>query len=242
MAVALVTVSCPIPSACAQAGATQPSASATQARPDPDPRPYLLDPKLFTPDDRWTYDASDKHDRPKARFEGAIAGQQGVVSIGDTRWLNSGAAVRYRVWKYDRVSEAHRAFLDTAPAHTPGKFARRVVREMKAGDEARDVTETVIDERGEPASFTRRIHVRFGVHLVGLTASADMKAFGPASKSGRRPWLCEAAFDKVLRAALRHWSAQGGPAFRTRQGAVILRDGTCVANPDDVGHIWRMAS
>ena len=106
--------------ACAQAG---PAATGQSPGVAPAPMPvitpeakrFLLDPKLFTPDDRWKYDASDKHERPKARFGGAIAAQKGTVSIGDTRWLNTGAYVLYQVYEYPSVSEARQAFRDFAP-------------------------------------------------------------------------------------------------------------------------------
>jgi hypothetical protein len=174
----------------------------------------MLDPKLFTPDERWTYDASDKYERPKARFEGAVAGQQGVVSIGDTRWLNSGASVRYRVWKYAQPAEAHAAFIENAPPAKPGKFARRTHGKVEAGDEARDVAETVVDEKGDPASYSRRIDIRFGAYLVAVVGTADMKAFGAPPSAGPRPWLCEEVFSKVLKAALKHWRARGVPGSR----------------------------
>ncbi len=162
----------------------------------------LLDPHLFTPDDRWVYDGSDKYDRPKARFGGAIVGQRGTVSIGDTRWLNTGAFVLYQVWKYPTLKEARQAFRGATTFEKPGKFARRTTRQLKAGDEARDVAETVVNERGEPTAFTRRVRVRFGSYVLAITSSADMKAFGPAPSSGSRPWLSEAVFNRVLQVAL----------------------------------------
>lgn len=190
-------------SSAATPGQTQSAPRALTA----DEKQLLLDPKLFAPDDRWVYDGSDKYDRPKARFGGATVGQKGTVSIGDTRWLNSGAFVLYQVWKYPSIKEAREAFRSVATLEKPGKFTRRTVRPLKAGDESRDVSETVVNEKGDPASYHRRVRVRFGAYVLAVTSSADMKAFGPAPASGIRPWLSEAVFDKVLKAALQRCSS-----------------------------------
>ncbi len=169
---------------------------------------FLLDPKLFTPDDRWVYDGSDKYDRPKARFGGAIVGQKGTVSIGDNRWLNTGAFVLYQVWKHPTLKDARDAFRAATTYEKPGKFARRAERRLNAGDEGRDLTETVVNEAGEPVMFHRRTHVRFGTYLLAVTSSTDMKSFGPKPASGQRPWLSQPVFDRVLQAALKRAASQ----------------------------------
>ena len=130
-----------------------------------------------------------------------------VLRGSDTRWLNTGAYVLYQIYEYPSVGEARRAFRDFAPTGSPGKYGRRTITTMKAGDEARTATETVIDDRGEPVSFRRRLDVRYGIYLLAVSASADMKTFGPRPPSGRRPWLCEPVYDQVVKAALKRMDA-----------------------------------
>ena len=213
LSVGLVTVAmmqAPTP-ACPQSapGAGKPNATAAKADAAEKRAAarLLLDPKLFTPDDRYTYDGSDKYDRPKARFGGAIVGQKGSVSIGDNRWLNTGAYVLYQVWRYPSLKEAIAAFRLSTTYEKPGKLARRTVRQLKAGDEGRELLETVANERGEPVIFNRRAHVRFGTYLLAVTSSTDMKSFGPRPASGPRLWLSQPVFDKVLPAALNRCAA-----------------------------------
>ncbi len=187
------------------AQAAPPSAAGTsKAQAKPDPTPYQLDKALFTPDDRWRYEGSEQFDRQKARFGGAIAYQAGIVTIGDNRWLPAGAYVKYRVWKADTVEAARKAFERTELPERKSPFTRRSVRPLRAGDEARDVSETVSAE-GNATSYLRRIHIRYGEYLVEISAYSDLKAFGPAPRSGSRPWLSEAPTAKVLQAALDHW-------------------------------------
>lgn len=167
-------------------------------------RLLMLDKSLFTPDERWRYEGSDMFERPKARFGGATVYQAGIVTVGDNRWMPAGAYVKYRVWKAESAEEAHKGFAKTALPERKSPYTTRTVKQLRAGDEARDLAETVASE-GQPASYLRRIHIRYGEYLVEIAAYADLKAFGPAPKKGPRPWLCEAPLNRVLQATLDHW-------------------------------------
>jgi hypothetical protein len=186
-----------------------------KARTAPDGSRYMLDKALFTPDDRWRYEASDQFDRPKARFGRAIAYQAGIVTVGDNRWLPAGAYVKYRVWKFDTADAAREAFAKAAPPKKPDKYVQRKVRALRAGDEARDIADTVVAD-GHAASYSRFLHIRYGNHLVEVAGYADLKAFGPAPKKGVRDWLCEAPFTAITKAVLSHWRglSQQAPNLR----------------------------
>jgi hypothetical protein len=206
---AVILIACGIQAFC-QGTDTTKRTSPDSGKAAPEYRRFLLNPKLFTPDERWTYDGSDKYPNPKARFGGALVAQKGSVSIGDNRWLNTGAFVQYQLVKHDSVAGAQQAFKASA-LPKPGRFARRTTRSLKAGDEARDESDTVVDERGEPVSYHRRVDVRYGAYHLAVIGSADMKTFGPAPASGSRRWLCEDVFDNVLKAALSRCSSELQP-------------------------------
>ncbi len=175
-----------------------------KTRPLAEVQRYMLDKKLFTPDDRWKYEGSEQFDRQKARFGRALVYQAGTFMVGDNRFKPAGAFVKYRVWKADSVDAAHKAFVRSALPERETRFAQRTEKKLRAGDESRYVIETVV-AGGNAEGQVRRIHIRYGDHLVEIAAFADLKAFGPAPKAGARPWLCEAPLNRILQATLNKW-------------------------------------
>ncbi|NUQ71313.1 MAG: hypothetical protein HUU17_10900 [Chthonomonadales bacterium] len=199
----------------AQGAPQQPALQPGPKRPAPAGfEPYILPRKLFTPDDRWTYEGSDTSSKMRARFGGAIAYQNGGVSYGDNRWQSSGAYIRYQVWKYDRVEDAKRAFAENRPPLKGTQWAQRRTIPIKVGDEAIDATE-IRSNRDEAVSYARTTLIRYGNHVVQIAAYSDLKAFGPRPKTGSRPWLCEAPYKSVRQAALDHWSRRKPSGGRT---------------------------